>query len=224
MSSCTQTILGINTHFGTIKYKGLTESYFNTTTSFMDYDAVIIGTGSLAHKFVTEHSDRYNGKLSLSQDGSFRMKEAFDRTKTQIIELLKQGKTVFILLANNENCFVHTGLQSFSGTGRNTRTTNYVEEFDVFSFLPILFRPTMANGEKYDIVCQPPYSSFFQKTQGLFYYDAYFAAPKKSTLLMIPKSDKAISAVYEYEKGKIVVLPCPYVRENYKTEDGWRKC
>jgi hypothetical protein len=40
---------------------------------------------------------------------------------------------------------------------------------------------------------------------------------------MIPKSDKAISAVFACENGKIVVLPRPYPRENYKTEDGWKK-
>lgn len=224
MTSGMQSLLGVNTHFGALDYKGLTECYFDSTTSFMDYDAIIIGTESLAHKFTTPYlSSTYNGKLSLSQDDSFRMKETFDRIRIQIIELLKQGKTVFILLANNENCFVHTGHKTFSGTGRNARTTNYVEEFEVFSFLPFTFRPTMVRGEKYDIVCKPPYSSFFQRTRGLFYYDAYFTAPKKSTLLTLPKSDNAISAVFEYEKGKIVVLPRPYVGENYKTEAAWKK-
>ena len=86
-----------------------------------------------------------------------------------------------------------------------------------------LFPDSSVRGEKYDIVCKPPYSSFFQRTRGLFYYDAYFTAPKKSTLLTLPKSDNAISAVFEYEKGKIVVLPRPYVGENYKTEAAWKK-
>jgi hypothetical protein len=224
MTSVAQSILGVNTRFGALDYKGLTECNFDSITSFMDYDAVIIDTESLAEKFNTPYlGSTYNGKLSLSQDDSFKMKEAFDRIKTQIIELLKQGKTIFILLANNESCFVHTGRKAFSGTGRNARTTNYVEEFDVFSFLPFTFRPTIARGEKYDAVCQPPYSSFFQSTRGLFYYDAYFTAPKELTLLTLHKSDNAISAVFEYEKGKIVVLPRPYIGGNYKTEEAWKK-
>lgn len=223
MTSGTQSLLGVNTRFGTLDYKGLTECYFDSITSFMDYDAVIIDTETLATKFRTVLDTTHNGKLCLCQDGSFRMKEVFARTKTQITELLRQGKTIFILLANNENCFVHTGHKTLSGSGRNARTTNYVEEFEVFSFLPFTFRPTMVRGEKYDIVCKPPYSSFFQRTRGLFYYDAYFTAPKKSTLLTLPKSDNAISAVFEYEKGKIVVLPRPYVGENYKTEAAWKK-
>lgn len=223
MTSRAQTILGVNTNFGSLKYKGLTECRFGSNASFLDYDAVVIETSSLARQFDRGFSDPFNGKLCLSQNESFQMKNAFVQTKAQIIEVLKQGKTVFILLANNENCYVHTGHQDFSGTGKNARTTNFVEPFDVFSFLPIPFRATMVIGKKYDIVCQPPYSSFFQKTQDLFYYDAYFTATKKSTLLMIPKSDKAISAVYEYGTGKIVVLPRPYARENYKTEDGWKE-
>ncbi len=168
MTSNKQEVLGINTKFGALKYKGFTERYFDSVTSFMDYDAVIIDTGYLAHHFDNGYSETYNGKRSLSQNDSFRMKEAFDRTRTQIVELLKQGKTVFILLANNENCYVHTGHQTFSGTGRNTRTMNFVEEFDVFSFLHTPFRPTMANGTKYDIVCQPPYSSFSRKHRDCF--------------------------------------------------------
>ena len=223
MTSGTQTILGVNTSFGSLKYKDFEECVFDSTTSFMDYDAVVIDTESLARHYARGSWETYQGKLKLNTDDSFRIKEGFARTKGQISELLKQGKNVFILLANNENCFVYTGKSSISGTGRNAQRTNYVEEFDVFSFLPIKLHPTMVSGKEFNIVCHPPYSSFFQATKGLAYYDGFFVAPKKSTLLTVSNSDKAAAAVFEHEQGRIIVLPHPYVEANYKTKEGWKK-
>ena len=62
------------------------------------------------------------------------MKE-FDRVKAQINEVLKQGKNVFIIMAQNEKCYVHSGRTEYSGTGRNVRATNILEEFDNIEFL-----------------------------------------------------------------------------------------
>ena len=47
MNSSAQKILGINTRFGSLYYKGLTEVVFRSNISFMDYDALIIDTSSL---------------------------------------------------------------------------------------------------------------------------------------------------------------------------------
>lgn len=218
MASDTQEILGIDTPFYALNYKGFTNVDFHSTTSFMDYDAVVISARSLALNYGSY--DTYNGKVCLPVDASFRMKEDFDRTRMQIIELLKQGRNVFVLMARNEDCYIHTGKSSYSGTGKNARKTNYVAEFDAFSFLPVKIKPTMVVGKTFNIVCRTPYASFFQVTAHLSYYAAYFTAPKQSTLLTIPNSDKAVSAVFEYEKGKIILLPCPYT---YKTEEASKK-
>lgn len=219
-------ILGLNTNFESIGYKGLINDSFRSSTSFMDYDAVVIDTRNLSNMYKTEYmsySSTFQGKRLISKDESHRMVEDFNRTKTQITEILKQGKNVFLLLAENENCFIHTGRTEYSGTGKNARGTNIVDEFDVFSFLPIDINPTMVRGENFNIVCQPPYSTFFQKTRNMSYYEAYFDIPKNSTLLTIPNSDKAVSAVFEYENGKIIILPYPYNEDCFEDEDEWEK-
>ena len=224
MKSAPQKILGINTPFELIEYSGFVESDFRSSTSFLDYDAVVINTSFLATEYDADFPKTYKGKRMITKDDSHRIVDDFIRTKTQIIELLKQGKNVFILMTKNENCFIYTGKTSYSGTGKNARGTDYVAEFDTFSFLPIDINPTMVSGETFNIVCQPPYSVFFQKIKEMIYYDAYFEAPKKSALLTIPNSDKVISSIFEYEKGKIIVLPYLYDEDWFEDEKDWKKC
>ena len=222
MASKAQEILGIGTLFYSLDYLGLTDVDFHSATSFMDYDAVVINTRSLALEYGLTCPDTYNGKLCLPVDASFKMKEDFSRTRTQIIEFLKQGKNVFVVMTKNENCYIHTGESSYSGTGKNARKTNYVEEFDVFSFLPIKIKPTFVSGRSVNVVCHSPYSAFFQATREITCYEAFFAAPKEKTLLAMPNSDKAVSAVFEYEKGKIIILPsfCLSVSASSESEEG----
>lgn len=224
MEANTQQILGINTNFESLHYKGLVNSDFRSTMSFMDYDAVVIDTSYIDARYGVDYSKTFQGKRLVSKDESHRMLEDFERTKKQIIEFLKQGKNVFVLMGEHENCFIYTGEIKYSGTGKNARGTNMVTEFEILSFLPIDIKPTMVWGEKFNISCQSPYSVFFQATKDMIYYNAYFEAPEKSSLLVIPNSDKAVSAVFEYEKGKIIILPYPHIEENYATENEWQKC
>lgn len=216
MGSNTQNILGINTCFDTIEYDGFTNDYFRSSVSFMDYDAVIIDTSYLSQKYGTDYPHTYEGKRLISNDESRLMVEEFERTKAQIIEFLKQEKNVFVLMATNEKCFIHTGQSEYS-------ITDIVAPFNTFSFLPIDLNPTMVIGEKFNITCKSSYSNFFQATKDMIYYEAYFEAPKKSALLTVPNTDKAISAVFEYEKGKIIILPYHYEEESFKTEKEWKK-
>ncbi len=219
----TQKILGINTFFGSIKYEGFVNDDFRSSTSFMDYDAVVIDTSYLAQEYGEDYPKTFQGKRMISKDESYKMTEEFAKIRAQIVEFLKQGKNVFVLMSTNENCFVHTGKTEYSGAGKNARATNIVSEFDVFSFLPINMNPSMVSGEKFDIVCQPPFSTFFQATKDMLYYDAYFEAPKNVTLLTLPNSEKAISAFYEHEKGKIIILPYPYDEGCFESEKEWKK-
>ncbi|MBQ3202265.1 MAG: hypothetical protein IJB36_01325 [Clostridia bacterium] len=223
MTQTNRKFLGINTNFDSLHYPGFTDMPFKTAISFMDYDAIVIDSSHLAYEYPADYQGTYSGKRLIHKEDSAKMRMDFSRTHEQIVEVLKQGKNVFVLMGKNENCFIYTGKTEYSGTGKNARGTNIVSEYNVFSFLPIEIAPTMVSGDNFNIVCQPPYSTFFQITKDITYYSAYFKAPQKSTLLTIPNSDKAISAVYEYENGKIILLPYPYDKEDFDTATEWKK-
>lgn len=223
MSETKQKILGINTCFSNFEYDGLISDDFGSRTSFMDYDAVIIDSSYLAELYDEDGQSPFEGRRLLSKNASAEIRRDFQITKKQVAELLKQGKNVFVFIATNKNCYIHTGKIEYSGTGKNARGTDYVEIFNVFSFLPVDIKFTFVNGEKFSIICGQPYSSFFRAVKDYIYYDAYFEANANEILLAIPNTDKAISAVLEYENGKIVLLPYPFTEEQFDTENEWRE-
>ena len=69
MASNAQEILGLNTRFKSLKYKGLTEFDFRSDISFLDYDAIIIDTSSLARRYETKpYDESFRGKRKISED------------------------------------------------------------------------------------------------------------------------------------------------------------
>lgn len=223
MAQKNRNFLGINTSFESLGYPGFTNMSFRTAISFMDYDAIVIDSSHLAYGYHADYPDTYGGKRLIGKEDSPKMRIDFSRTHEQIIEVLKQGKNVFVLMGKNENCFIHTGKTEYSGTGKNARGTNIVGEYNTFSFLPIDITPTMVSGDVFNVVCHQPYAAFFQATKDMSYYCAYFQAPHQFSLLTIPNSDKAVSAVYEYENGKIILLPYPYDEKCFDTVAEWKK-
>lgn len=202
-----QHILGINTQFEDINYPGLVCESFRSAISFLDYDTVIIDTHSILDNYNVD-TQKYDGKPVISKSDSPIIVDDLNRIKEQIKEMLNQGKNIFVIMSNNENCYIYTGDSKYDGTGKNARKTDIVQQLNIFSFIPYKIVPTLIQGEKSCIVCNSPYSMFFNTTKDILYYELYFDAPKESQLLLIPSKTKAVSAVFQYGKGNIVLLPC----------------
>lgn len=218
-----QRILGINTEFDSLNYNSFTENNFTSSISFLDYDAVVISTNFICNQYDLSLKSPYQNKRLLSEYASNQIKEDYKKIKDQLIELLKQGKNVFILMGKNENCCIYTGEKQYSGTGANTRINSTVIEFDMYSFLPIKFSAIHVYGECTKICGEQPYADFLKKSNECYHYAAYFDAPQSSALLNIKGSDKIVSAVFEYENGKIILLPFPYYEDDYNEEKYWKK-
>jgi hypothetical protein len=221
MKTKKQRLLGLNTQFDFLNYPGLTCESFSEAISFLDYDAVIIDTKDLADEYIMASDDQYEGKKVIPRNWSTKIANDFDRVREQIKELLNHGKNVFVIMSRNEDCFVYTGESKTSGTGKNAHTTNYVTEFDVFSFLPIEIQPAMLTGESYCIDCNLPYSTFFNATKSFLYYETTFDAPQEARLLTTPNRSKAISAVFKIGKGNLVLLPCCGIEDDDEDGEHW---
>lgn len=221
MKSKKQRLLGLNTDFRILNYPGLTCKSFSEAVSFLDYDAVIIDTKDLANEYNSGSYEQFEGKQVVPRNQSTKIASDFDRIREQINELLDHGKNVFAIMSHNEKCFVYTGESTISGTGKNAHTTNYVAEFDVFSFLPIEIQPAMLTGESYCIECNPPYSTFFNATKSFLYYETTFDAPQEARLLTTPNRSKAISAVFKIGKGNLVLLPCCGIEDDDEDGEDW---
>jgi len=217
-------IVGINTCFDSLEYENFDEYGFSTRISLLDYDAVVINAENLIRCYATSYDGCYQNKTRLSDYNSAQIVDDYNKIKGQIEELLKQGRNVFVLMGNNDNCYIYTGEKQYSGTGRNARQTNIVREFDAYSFLPVKLMTTEVIGEQIDICCTSPYREFLANTRDCYYYATYFSVVENSTILgKIKSTDKAVAAVIPYSNGKIVLLPQIYVEEEYKSEDIWKE-
>lgn len=144
--------------------------------------------------------------------------------KKQIDAVTKQGKNVFVLMGPNENCFIYTGQTQYSGTGKNARKTNIVTEFDTYSFLPFSISCTHVFGEKYEMCCDEPYQGFLRNTKRMSGYEAIFSLPEgMKPLAKITGNEKYVSAVFEMNEGKIVLLPHPYYEDSYEKDVAWKE-
>ena len=220
-----QKIVGLNTEFSSLKFNGFEEFDFMSCISLLDYDSVIIDTDHIADKYNGDfhNNSMFQNKRCLSEDASVQIKEDYERIKDQLIELLKHGKNIYILLGKNENCYIYTGAKQYSGTGRNMKTTNIVNIFDVYSFLPIDISVTHILGDNMDVCCEQPFSHFFKNTDDLYCYYACFSSNTLKPLVKIHNSSKIVSAVCEYENGKIIFLPRPYYEDDYESGTYWKK-
>lgn len=218
-----QHILGINTSFAGLKYEGFTEYSFSTPVSYLDYDAVLINADVICYSYDTGSPDTYCGKRLLSESESHRIVQDFDLTKKQIVEMLKIGKNVYVLMGKNEPCYVYTGKREYSGTGKNARATNVVDLLSPYAFLPVKIEPIHVTGENMDLCCKSPYSDFLKKVKKCFYYNSYFSLKNSSPLMKASGTENMIAAVLNYEKGKLVFLPHVFEKEEYRTAAEWKK-
>lgn len=224
MSKPCRKIIGLNTSFDSLKYRGFTENCFQSTISLFDYDAVIIDTGYISKSYPESETSPYQNKIVLSQYASSQIIDDFVRIKAQLIDMLKSGKNIYVLMGNNESCYIYTGEKTYSGTGKNARQTNMVTLFDTYSFLPVKINATHIWGEEISICDFSPFDLFLKNTRRNSQYAAYFSPPENSKVLAhIKGSEKVISAITKYGKGRIVFLPYPCYKDDYTSEKYWKE-
>ena len=112
-------------------------------TSLLDWDIVLfkpeIGD-------FTSYCEYLQGKPSLSDSASFQLKESCEHWRREIKQAVEADKTVIVFLPSLEEVFVDTGQRSYSGTGRNQRTTRHVAEYNNYQAIPATLSPVTATG------------------------------------------------------------------------------
>ena len=97
---------------------------FRSKMSLLDWDIVLFKPQ--IGDFISSYGDFYQGKPSLSDSSSFQLKECCEHWRREIKQAVEAGKTVVIYLPSLFEVYVDTGERTYSGTGRNQKTTRHV--------------------------------------------------------------------------------------------------
>jgi hypothetical protein len=169
----------------------------------MDFDIVVFcpkfNTGDYTYK-------EYQGKKLFNEDISFEIVEQFEHWQKEIQDFLKEGKTIFLVTDAKQDFFIHTGKREYSGTGRNTRTTNIVAPKHNYDFLEIgdIFN---ANGKKIFFNGNASLASFYKRFRDNLEFRVYFENITGNSVFTGKNKEKTVGAIYNIEKGHIVTLP-----------------
>lgn len=173
--------------------------------SLLDADIIIFQPGIPQGHFSYES---YNGKALLTESGSFEAVEQASHWRSELRAALQAGKTVLIFLSRPKDVFVYSGSKSYSGTGRNQRTTRHVTEFSSYDSLPIKFYRLRPKGGE---VIVPAKSLEFLATYWNEFarhseYQVYFDGPFTDILLTTKIGRKVVGGAQRSE-GNLVFLP-----------------
>jgi hypothetical protein len=165
--------------------------------------------GSLIVRHYTNST--YQGLPNLTDESSFRVKEAANHWRQQLTLAVTAGKTVFIYLPALKKVWVDSGRREYSGTGRNRQTTRVVEPFDNYRFLPSLgaeVLPSEGRQMKLTTSGEPlmPYWAEFGE-QSL--YKIVLRNPQIPPSIVTSTGDLAVGCTFTFEgaKGRFVALP-----------------
>lgn len=190
-------VLALNSNFEGDLPDWFEDNGFNTNIAFSDYDAIIIDTNYLINNYEKDDESPFKNKVLLSEDDSQKIVDDFEIIRTQIMEFLKQRKLVFVVVGDNENCYLNAGMMD----------TFDHKMFDMNSFLPIKVDFWNLRGEIFERCNNNLYNDFFDKIRDMIMYSAQFTLNKATPLLKIANSDKIISAELSFKNGRIILLP-----------------
>lgn len=188
-------ILGINTHFNISnedEFSFFSQIGFNDKISLYDYDTVIINSNI---SFVASGVKKINGEegLCLASEIIYNYELIFEKLRKQIIDLLKEGKNIYVILNNDEKYYYLDDITKY--------------EFNCFAYLPIDFYYDVLVGKEFIVENKEPYFSFFSKIKNYVSYSNIIRCSYIEKLLTTKNNDKTIGGFCNIEKGKIIFLP-----------------
>jgi hypothetical protein len=185
-------------------------------SSLLDYDIVVIDPN------ISEfygYPDNYLGKPCLSDFNSFELLEHNAHWRREILDALKAGKTVFVMLNEKEDVFVATGEKTYSGTGRNRQTTRHVTGCSNYEIIPGGIGIVNSKGTLMRLSGKAELLAVYWAELGPYSEYRVLVDGEGITPLVITKSgDKTVGASRRYKNasGKLVLLPyVEFYREGF---------
>lgn len=189
-------IVGINTHFRwdiSKQFPNFCQKTFDKNLSLYDYDTVLIDS-RIAFQGRAAERRSYQEGLCLSDETIFQLSIIFDSFRTQLTELLQQGKNIYVIMNLSEK-YYHLDYQH----------ERY--DFDILSYLPIKVEYEILSGQEFHIENKEPYKSFFSTIKQYISYENIINCDFLDKVITIKGTNKCIGGVCNIYNGKIIFIP-----------------
>ena len=156
----------------------------------------------------TYESDTYLGKTCLSDDSSFRAREALSHWRRELAAAVDAGKLVFILLESPEEVYAATGKLEYSGTGRNARKTRIVDKLRAYDALPSSYRYQAASGREMVLAPEARYFATYWSEFGPFSkYEVYLEGELPEVLVRTKTGNRVVGVCVRKGRGAALFVP-----------------
>ena len=170
----------------------------NGAWSLLDFDSVIVCPEHFFDVYKSE--GKFEDLPKLGYEDSRRIVKDYNNVKKQLVELLRQGKNIYVLTGFTNKCYRYTG-----GLGPFSLPTE-VKPFEIYSFLPI--RVSLEPMRGYNIeLTDLKYKDFFHSIGRFMEYNSVIQVEKGLPFLKIKGTDKVVGTIVPCLNGKIVFLP-----------------
>lgn len=190
---------------------GANYSPFEAKISLLDWD-IILFLPNIADMIYRDYSDsEYQGKLCLSNEKSFRLREACAHWRREIAQAFEAGKLVLVFLSEPKEVFVATGTTSTSGTGRNQKVTRHVEPLSNYAAFPISTGWTATQGSSMSLVpgAGDFLISYWKRFESESKYNVVWNDDAKGICITTRHGQKPVGMIFRSKSspGAIVLLP-----------------
>ncbi|MBD5636874.1 MAG: hypothetical protein HDP28_03495 [Clostridia bacterium] len=209
-----KSIVLVGTQFNVI-YENPTDKIdnikFSDKRSLLDYDIAVIGlnSGIIEEYFAWGIDESYKGYPLINESQTRCFIDDLKRRKEEINSLLSNGRNVYFILGDECICFYHTYKQSVSGSGKNAKTTKYVEEIDLAKFL--LGEDDMqiihSEGLNFNILPNTQLTEFSNKIKNLIYFKSYFKCKFIKPAITTSNKENIIAGLIKFGNAFKIILP-----------------
>lgn len=197
------------------------EVSLKSKVSLLDYDIVIIDPA--IYSFYGYSYDEYQGKPCLDDSNSFSLKEHIEHWRREILESIRAGKNIFIMLNNEQEVYVATGEESFSGTGRNRQTTRLVTMASNYQIVPGGIQVTNSKGSSMALVGKDNViAPYWSEVGGYSEFRVLLDGDGVKSIVQTKTGQKTVGARIRYKNAEGNLFLLPYIefeRENFLYEN-----
>ena len=166
--------------------------------SLLDFDAVIVSPELFLDAYKQE--GKYKDLPKLSYEDSRRIVEDYNNVRKQLLELLRQGKNIYIFTGFTNKCYRYTG--ELGPLGLPTE----IKLFDLYSFLPVQVTLEPMRGYSIELT-DLKYKDFFFSVNKSMEYNSVISVEKGIPFLKIKGTEKVVGTIVPSYNGQIVFLP-----------------